>query len=206
MQLPPTVLTRPASAVTAPLPTRRRTLALLLATPLATTLPRPTHAAEAISSRYTSPKHWSVTPPPGWLHTDKPGADALWVPPTGGRASLGVTVSPVRLQRLADFGDVEAVGVKLLTAEAKKDGYIDARLITSASTPRTNTPDPLYAYEYELATTRAHKVVATGVAVEGGVLFTVTGLAPCVKGGECDPADATLAALRAAVATFEVDV
>ena len=207
MQLPPTVVTRTASAVTAPpAPTRRHALALLLATPLATTPPRPTHAAEAATGRYTSPKHWAVAPPPGWLLTDKPGADAFWVPPTGGRASLGVTVSPVRLQRLADFGDVGAVGDRLLAAEAKKDGYINARLITSTSSPRPGTPDPLYAYEYELTTTRAHKVVATGVAVEGGVLYTVTGLAPCVKGGDCDPADATLAALRGSVASFEVEV
>lgn len=184
--------------------TRRHAVAALLTTPLLAA--RPSTAAEAAPARYTSPKHWSVTPPPGWQLTDKPGADALWVPPTGGRASLGVTVSPVRLQRLADFGDVDAVGAKLLGAEAKKDGYIDARLLASSSTPRASSSgDYVYAYEYELTNTRAHKVVATAVAVQDGTLFTVTGLAPCAKGGACDPDDATLAALRAAVTSFAVE-
>lgn len=184
---------------------RRAALALLPA-PLLVSIQRPASAAvDPPSSRYTSSKHWSVAPPPGWTLMDKPGADALWVPPTGGRASLGVTVSPVRLQRLDAFGDLEAVGARLLGAEAKKDGYIDARLLASTAAPRPGTSDPIFAYEYELTTTRAHKVVATAVAVQDGTLFTVTGLAPCAKGGACDPNDATLAELRAAVASFAVD-
>lgn len=192
-----------AAAAPAVAPPRRHALAALVAAPLLTA--RPVAAQDADTARYTSPKHWAVTPPPGWVLTDKPGADALWVPPTGGRASLGVTVSPVRLDRLDAFGDVDAVGERLLGAEARKDGWIASTLTSARRAGRRGTSDPLYAYEYELTTTRAHKVVATAVAVQGGTLFTVTGLAPCPKGGACDAGDATLAALRAAVASFEVE-
>ena len=110
----------------------------------------------------------------------------------------------MRLQSLTQFGDVDYVGGRLLAAEAAKDGYIDATLLSSSSSPRPDG-DTAYTYAYELTTTRAHKVVVSRVAVRGGTLFTATGMAPCAKGGACDPQDGVLAALRAAVTSFEVE-
>ncbi len=45
------------------------------------------------------------------------GADVLFV---GKGADVGVTVNPIRINSLKDFGSLEAVGEKLLGAEKAK--------------------------------------------------------------------------------------
>ena len=48
------------------------------------------------------------------------GADALFEDPGRRSSSVGVTVNPVRIQRIQDFGGLEEVGQRLLDAERKK--------------------------------------------------------------------------------------
>jgi hypothetical protein len=48
------------------------------------------------------------------------GADVLFV---GNGADVGVTVSPIRINGLREFGTVEAVGERLLGAEKAKVRY-----------------------------------------------------------------------------------
>jgi hypothetical protein len=50
----------------------------------------------------------------------KAGADVLFVDPERKSTTVGVTVSPVRIASLAQFGDVAAVGQRLLGAERAK--------------------------------------------------------------------------------------
>ncbi len=59
------------------------------------------------------------------------GADVLFVEPSGKAGDIGVTVSPVRIKSLEQFGDLKAVGDRLLAAESSKvDTYV---LLTALS-------------------------------------------------------------------------
>ncbi len=48
------------------------------------------------------------------------GADVLFVEPADKAGDIGVTVSPVRIKSLEQFGDLTAVGDRLLAAERSK--------------------------------------------------------------------------------------
>ena len=48
------------------------------------------------------------------------GADVLFVEPASKAGDIGVTVSPVRIKSLEQFGDLTAVGDRLLAAERSK--------------------------------------------------------------------------------------
>ena len=50
----------------------------------------------------------------------KSGADVLFLDPARKSTTVGVTVSPVRITSLESFGDVAAVGKRLLDAERAK--------------------------------------------------------------------------------------
>ena len=49
-----------------------------------------------------------------------PGADVLFVEPRSKAADVGITVSPIRIRSLEQFGDLAAVGNRLLSAERSK--------------------------------------------------------------------------------------
>lgn len=53
------------------------------------------------------------------------GADVLFVEPSGKAGDVGVTVSPVRIKSLEQFGDLKAVGDRLLAAESSKVDTFD---------------------------------------------------------------------------------
>ena len=174
-------------------------------------------AAEVGSETFSSPKGFSLTPPRGWLLKSKPGADALFASPLNARATVGITTAPVRLDALSDFGSVTEVADRLLGAELAKDGCLSATLrlssggqvpgewrgsfpsetsLGSSSSPPSSSPSsssppspPLYYFEYELLTTRAHKVVVVAVGVSNRTLYIANGFAPCAKGdgAACPP-------------------
>jgi len=56
------------------------------------------------------------------------GADVLFEDPGRRSTSVGVTVSPVRVASIEQFGDLEAVGQRLLDAERKKVGGVPRRI------------------------------------------------------------------------------
>jgi len=198
-------------------------------------------AEEENSEIYSSPKGFSLTPPKGWLLKSKPGADVLFASPLNSRATIGISTAPVRLDALADFGTVTEVADRLLGAELAKDGCLAATLRLSSggevpaewrrslsSNPSSSPSSPsssssLYYFEYELLTTRAHKVVVVAVGVAGRTLFIFNGFAPCAKGKGKDGADtcpplssqgdessgddapsATLDEIRRSVSTFAI--
>ena len=205
-------------------------------------------ANEAGNELYSSPKGFSLLPPRGWLLKSKPGADVLFASPRNPRATIGVTTAPVRLAALSDFGSVAEVADRLLGAELAKDGCLSATLRLSSegevpsewrsgpgpdapsssppSSPSSTSspsspPSSLYYFEYELLTTRAHKVVVVAVGVSGRTLFIANGFAPCAKGDgtacpplslppsspsaeDDDQPSSILAELRRSVSTFSI--
>ena len=54
------------------------------------------------------------------VQVDKAGADALFKDPKLKSTDLGVTVTPIRIKKLEQLGDVKAAGERLLDAERKK--------------------------------------------------------------------------------------
>ena len=70
---------------------------------------------------FTDPKQrYRLQTPAGWTQTSKAGADALFQDPNQKGTTLGVTVTPVRIASLEQFGSVDSVGEKLLSAERAK--------------------------------------------------------------------------------------
>lgn len=58
--------------------------------------------------------------PAGWEQSSKAGADALFVDPRRKSSTLGVTVSPIRIDSLDKFGSLEMVRERLLSTERAK--------------------------------------------------------------------------------------
>ena len=114
-----------------------RRYALLLAVPgLANCIDIPSssistlgeHAGQPLLARaaepaapFSSPADcYSMRLPHGWTEKQKAGANALFENPDIKSTNIGVTVSPVRVDSLQAFGDIDSVADKLLAAERKK--------------------------------------------------------------------------------------
>lgn len=67
-----------------------------------------------------SKSSYSMKLPPTWTAKEKAGADALFEDPAKKSTNAGVTVAPVRVRAIQDFGDVDSVGAKLLESEKAK--------------------------------------------------------------------------------------
>jgi hypothetical protein len=63
---------------------------------------------------------YEITAPSAWTSQQKAGADVLIIDPDAKSTNVGVTVVPVRVQTLAQFGSLSDVSEKLLAAEEKK--------------------------------------------------------------------------------------
>lgn len=78
-------------------------------------------STNASQQEYAQPKQgYSLQLPSEWVLKEKAGADVLFQDPLKGSTSVGVTVAPVRVKTIADFGDLDSVGEKLLKAEKDK--------------------------------------------------------------------------------------
>ena len=88
-----------------------------------------------------SKKSYNLQRPSEWEQVEKAGADALFKAPNLRSTDLGVTVSPVRIKRLEQLGDVETVGNRLLAAEKKKVSFanrVAEVFLPSATCPKLN--------------------------------------------------------------------
>lgn len=65
-------------------------------------------------------KRYQLQLPAGWQQKQKAGADALFEDPERKSSNIGVTVAPVRVKTLQEFGDIDVVADKLLAAEQNK--------------------------------------------------------------------------------------
>lgn len=68
----------------------------------------------------SSRQSYSIELPEGWQGQSKAGADVLFEDPQRPSTNIGVTVAPVRVASIAQFGTPDAVADKLLAAERAK--------------------------------------------------------------------------------------
>ena len=79
------------------------------------------HSASAAPRAAESAKQsYTIELPEGWQGQSKAGADVLFEDPQRPSTNIGVTVAPVRVQSIAQFGTPDVVASKLLAAERAK--------------------------------------------------------------------------------------
>lgn len=72
--------------------------------------------------------------------------------------NTGLTVDPVKINSLKEFGTYNELANKLLTIEKAKEGMFDAAIISSSeSKDSSNTPYPVYDIEYKIDSSRGKK-------------------------------------------------
>eukprot|EP00775_Hariotina_reticulata_P002499 gene2499-2803_t len=131
------------------------------------------------------------------------GADVLFEDPQRRSTSIGVTVSPVRVSSIEQFGDLAAVGQRLLDVERKKESTLDVALLSSGSRQGAEGA-LLYDYEYQLDSTRGIKRIFNTVTITGSKLYILNGNYKCDKEVGCAAAEgADIAMLRNIAASFD---
>ncbi|KAF5833333.1 hypothetical protein DUNSADRAFT_10413 [Dunaliella salina] len=161
--------------------------------------------------------------PVGWEKKGKAGADVLFEDPARRSTSIGVTVNPVRVPRIEEFGSLEVIGQRLLDTERKKESTMGVTMVSQQQRAGLHGSDnngsnksgaTLYDYEYDLNSTRGRKRILNTVTIYNSKLFILNGNLKCDKvegqedGGSADaPCIAppgSLDALRAAARSFDV--
>lgn len=67
-----------------------------------------------------SKQGYRIDRPSSWEQTNKAGADVLFTDPLKKSTTVGVTVNPIKIAGLEQFGDVETVRKKLVDTEKQK--------------------------------------------------------------------------------------
>ena len=78
--------------------------------------------------------------PVGWQEVNKAGATVLLRDPTQKYSQIGVTVSPVKIASLAEFGSVRDIGEKLTQAEAAKESTVPGGVTLVSEGERVGPP------------------------------------------------------------------
>uniref|UniRef100_A0A383VVC7 PsbP C-terminal domain-containing protein n=1 Tax=Tetradesmus obliquus TaxID=3088 RepID=A0A383VVC7_TETOB len=160
-------------------------------------------AAGELQVYVNSQQQYKLSVPAGWDRRDKAGADVLFEDPGRRSTSVGVTVSPVRVASIEQFGDLEAVGQRLLDAERKKESTREAVLLASSSR-RGSGGALLFDYEYSLDSTRGLKRILNTVTITGSKLYILNANFKCDKEAGCGPEEGgTIALLRQVAASFD---
>ncbi|KAL6748977.1 PsbP-domain-containing protein [Haematococcus lacustris] len=150
---------------------------------------------------------YALVPPMGWERKDKAGADVLFEDPARRSSSLGVTVSPVRVASIEEFGGLDSVGSALLEAERKKESTLGVSLLTSIERLSPGSSGArLYEYEYELDSTRGRKRVINTVTIHKARLYILNAAYKCEAGAlpECATDPQALSTMRDAAMSFQV--
>lgn len=145
------------------------------------------------------PKRWSLE--------KKAGATALFKNPDVKYASIGVTVTPVRIDSLKEFGSLEDIGQKLVQAESQKQTTVPGGTFMERQSEResVDTKTTFYEYEYRLITTHGNKRVYNYVGVRDRTLFIVNAQAYEIEdGGEGEADLRTRALYREVGRSFDV--
>lgn len=147
---------------------------------------------------------YRIQRPSAWNQTGKAGADVLFEDPARKSSKLGVTVSPIRVDNLEAFGDLDSVAARLLAAEKAKDSTTGVEMVKQGTRKGSQSGVTIYDFEYELDSTRGRKRVLNSVAISRRQLYIVNGNAKCDK-GVCDgAAEAATKLMRQAAASFDV--
>ena len=122
-----------------------------------------------------------LTPTPVYP-ADKAGTDVFLLNGARSSTNIGITILPVRINRLEDFGTVEQVADRLIQAEKAKEGQLFVELVSTNVHQEGDTT--FYDIEYDVDGTRGKKRFATRVAILDRKLFIANGQYKCGKGGE----------------------
>ncbi|KAL3768431.1 hypothetical protein ACHAW5_005844 [Stephanodiscus triporus] len=125
---------------------------------------------------------YAVVPPPGFAPSNRPLRTHLdeinFSPPDGrGGYTLGITVDPVRISSIREFGTPEEVAARVVTAEVNRDGVFE---VTLAKDPREDISAEGggegggYDVEYVSDGKRGKKRFVTRIYVRDGFLYVLT--------------------------------
>ena len=136
----------------------------------------PAGAAEladaALGFRLAYPADWSAAPKPVKTHQ----YEALLEAPAPRGVKLGLTVDPVKIDSLEQFGTLATVTDRVLTVEEGRDGVTDVKLRGAAEERPAGTL--YYAIVYEVTSSRGKKVYLCRYAIARGRLFVLQLQAP----------------------------
>lgn len=129
------------------------------------------------SGVYVSPPNqkfsYTVTPPPSFTASNKPLKTHLDEINFSGDVrgySLGVTVDPVRIKSIREFGTPEEVAARVVTAEVNRDGVFE---VTLAKDP-VEDASGCYDIEYISDGKRGTKRFVTRIYIKDGFLYVLT--------------------------------
>ena len=171
-------------------------------------VPNSTFASETFEPRmklfYDRANLFQLEYPKYWEQVSKAGATLLLRDPTEKYTQIGVTVSPVKISSLAEFGTVHDIGVRLLKAEAAKESTVPGGVSLVSEGERNGLASGIifYDYEYCLITTHGNKRVFNSVAVYNNVLYIMN--AQVRENGATSTSYDVAAQLRGTVTTFDV--
>eukprot|EP00884_Botryococcus_braunii_P016533 jgi/Botrbrau1/3563/Bobra.0078s0020.1 len=121
---------------------------------------------------------YRVLRPATWEETSKAGADVLFQDPLQKSTNIGITVSPIRINSLTQFGEVTSVGEKLLATEKSKESTLEVQLLSEGKRVG-ESGTVIYDFDYYINTTRGAKRVLSTVAIADKKLFIVNGTLKC---------------------------
>jgi hypothetical protein len=117
---------------------------------------------------------YTVTPPPSFVASNKPLKTHLdeinFAPPDVRGYTLGITVDPVRISSIQQFGTPEQVAARVVTAEVNRDGVFE---VTLAKDPKEGGGGA-YDIEYISDGKRGKKRFITRIYVKDGFLYVLT--------------------------------
>ena len=120
---------------------------------------------------------YTFVPPPGFAPGKKPVQTHLdevnfnLEDGSAPRYTYGVTVDPVRISTLAEFGKPEEVAARVVTAEVNRDGIFE---VTLARDPVEVAGSGAYAIEYISDGKRGKKHFVTRIFVKEQRLYVLT--------------------------------
>ena len=120
---------------------------------------------------------YTVTPPPSFVASNKPLKTHLdeinFAPPDVRGYTLGITVDPVRISSIKQFGTPEEVAARVVTAEVNRDGVFE---VTLAKDPKEDVASGGGGYDIEYISDgkRGRKRFVTRIDVRGGFLYVLT--------------------------------
>mmetsp|Transcript_48550 Transcript_48550/g.105255 ORF Transcript_48550/g.105255 Transcript_48550/m.105255 type:complete len:218 (-) Transcript_48550:94-747(-) len=148
----------------------------------------------AFGYRLSYPSGWESKPKPVKTHA----AEAILQSPRRG-VSLGVTVDPVKIDSLEQFGTPEQVADRVLAVEETRDGVLDVQL--RAISEESGQPS-YYTIEYFVESTRGKKVYLCKYCIARRRLYVLQ--AQAKVDDYDDKASGVQEQLRNAVASFRV--
>ena len=198
-----------ASLTSAPLVERRELLRAAVGA-ASSLLLLPTRAARAAEDGVVSDAQYGyrLTTPPGWKESPKPVKTHLHelllsATQGAGKQKLGVTVDPVKINSLEEFGTLDVVTKQVLGVEEKRDGVTSVTLrANSAEAGDAEEGRPsYYTIEYATVSSRGTKIFCCKYCITKGKLYVLQAQASL---DAFDGDESVRQALRDIVSSFQV--